>query len=111
MQGQSQLTASQSPFRALSEGTVEAAIWTTSPVRGLRPCRAGLPVLHREGPEPRDAHRLAPRKGVREGFEHGLDGNLGVRLQERNLRRDAPGDVGLIHLRVLVSQVSHRTNR
>ena len=35
------LTASRNPFPALSEGTVDAAISMGSPVRGLRPCRAG----------------------------------------------------------------------
>ncbi len=35
------LTASRSPFPALNEGTLDAAISMGSPVRGLRPCRAG----------------------------------------------------------------------
>ena len=65
-------------------------------------------VLHRERPESGNAHRLAPRKGVRDGAEHCVDRSLRVPLQDRGRVHHVGGDVQLLHLRVLHSHVSHR---
>ena len=49
--------------------------------------------------EPRDADRLPPRKGVRDGPEHGADRRLSIRLRDRGIACHMGSDVRLLHLR------------